>query len=252
MLLLVAYFLHFALPSLAGGFNVDEMTNLYVQWYLGMVKSLWTDVCFWEGHGCPGGPLYYLSLYHFFSLDSFPYRVVQIGILTTSIPMVYYLASLLFRSRSIAFLGVLAFCYHAQLAAFSVHWFVHLRRVMRLLLFSRIGLLHLQSGERTRPAASASSCVSVAIHLRVELERNGSHTSGDRFDIRGLEMSSFRRVEAARSEQLAFCDSRRARRPPYGSVYLRQDDEPSYPSNTLSVSTPVFMAQFRNKQRPVR
>ena len=59
-------------------------------------------------------------------------------------------------------------------------------------------------------------------------------------------MSSFRRVEAARSEQLAFCDSRRARRPPYGSVYLRQDDEPSYPSNTLSVSTLVFMAQFRN------
>ena len=119
VLLLVAYFLHFALPSLTGGFNLDEMTNLYVHWYLGMLKSLWADICFWEGnyrHFRPGGALYYLPLYHFFSLDPFPYRVVQIGMLTISIPMVYYLALLLFRSRSIAFLGVLAFCYHAQLA----------------------------------------------------------------------------------------------------------------------------------------
>ena len=60
VLLLVAYFLHFALPSLAGGFNLDEMTNLYNHWYLGMLKSLWADVCFWEGnyrHGLLAGLL---------------------------------------------------------------------------------------------------------------------------------------------------------------------------------------------------
>jgi hypothetical protein len=30
VLVLVAYFLHFAVPSLAGGFNEDEMTNIYI------------------------------------------------------------------------------------------------------------------------------------------------------------------------------------------------------------------------------
>src|SRR5215472_9903741 len=116
VLLLLAYFLHFALPALSGGFNVDEMTNLYVHWRLGMLKSLWANVCFWKGTGRPAGALYYLPLYHLFGLNPLPYRVVQIGILAASIPMVYYLASLLFSSRSITFLGVLAFCYHAQLA----------------------------------------------------------------------------------------------------------------------------------------
>ena len=116
VLLLLAYFLHFALPALSGGFNVDEMTNLYVHWRLGMLKSLWANVYFWKGAGRPAGALYYLPLYHLFGLNPRPYRVVQIGILAASIPMVYYLASLLFSSRSITFLGVLAFCYHAQLA----------------------------------------------------------------------------------------------------------------------------------------
>src|ERR1700741_226034 len=93
--LLVAYFLHFALPSLSGGFNVDEMTNLYVHWSPGMLKSLWDNVCFWKGYYRPAGALYYLPLYHFFSLNPHPYRVVQVAILSASIPIVYYLALLL-------------------------------------------------------------------------------------------------------------------------------------------------------------
>lgn len=114
--LLIAYFLHFALPSLSGGFNVDEMTNLYVHWRPGMLKSLWDNVCFWKGYGRPAGALYYLPLYHFFSLNPQPYRVVQVAILAASIPIVYYLAWLLASSRSVAFLAVLAFCYHPHLA----------------------------------------------------------------------------------------------------------------------------------------
>jgi len=114
--ILVLYFLHFALPSLAGGFNEDEMMNMYVYWFSGAFKSLWANVCFWTGSGRPGGALYYLPIYHFFSLNPQPYRIVQISILTASIPMLYYLARLLASSRSVAFLGVLAFCYHAQLA----------------------------------------------------------------------------------------------------------------------------------------
>jgi hypothetical protein len=113
---IVAYFLHFALPSLAGGFNEDEMLNMYVYWRQGALESLWSNICFWNGIGRPAGALYYLPLYHFFSLNPRPYRIVQLAILGTSIPILYYLARLLASSRSVAFLAILALCYHAQLA----------------------------------------------------------------------------------------------------------------------------------------
>jgi hypothetical protein len=92
---LVLYFLHFALPSLAGGFNEDEMTGMYAYWRPGALKLLWANICFWKGFGRPAGALYYLSLYHFFALNPQPYRVVQVSILAALIPMLYYLARLL-------------------------------------------------------------------------------------------------------------------------------------------------------------
>jgi len=49
VLVLIAYFLHFAVPSLAGGFNDDEMMNIYAYWRLGALKSLWANICFWKG-----------------------------------------------------------------------------------------------------------------------------------------------------------------------------------------------------------
>jgi hypothetical protein len=116
VIVIVAYFLHFALPSLAGGFNEDEMMNLYSYWRPGALESLWANISFWKGFGRPAGALYYLPLYHFFSLNPQPYRLVQVGILTLSFPVVYYLARLLASSRSVAFLAVLALCCHAALA----------------------------------------------------------------------------------------------------------------------------------------
>jgi hypothetical protein len=116
VLVLIAYFLHFALPSLAGGFNDDEMMNIHDYWRPGASKSLWANIYFWKAIGRPAGALYYLPLYHFFSLDPQPYRIVQVSILAASIPMVYYLARLLAACRSVAFLAVLTLCYHAQLA----------------------------------------------------------------------------------------------------------------------------------------
>jgi len=116
VIILIAYFLHFALPALGGAFSEDEMMSVYIHWFTGTLKSLWENVCFWKGIGRPGGALYYLPLYHFFRLNPQPYRIAQISVLAASIPMVYHLARLLASSRSVAFLGVLAFCYHAQLA----------------------------------------------------------------------------------------------------------------------------------------
>src|SRR5437899_1069214 len=128
--ILIAYFLHFALPALRGGFREDEMMNMGICWCAGALKSLLENVAFWKLFVCPGGALYdlplylyrpagafyYLPLYHFFDLDPLPYRIVQISILDSSIPLIYYLSRRLTSSGSIAFLAVLALCYHPRLA----------------------------------------------------------------------------------------------------------------------------------------
>jgi hypothetical protein len=116
ILLLVAYFLHFALPALRGGFRGDEMMNMAIYWKGGMLKSLWANVTFWTTFYRPAGALYYLPIYHFFALDPLPYRIVQISILAVSIPIIYGLSRCLTSSRSIAFLAVLALCYHPRVA----------------------------------------------------------------------------------------------------------------------------------------
>jgi hypothetical protein len=113
---LIAYFLHFALAARYGGFREDEMMNLWTYWYVGPVQSLFALAKFWTPNYRTGGAIYYLPLYHFFGLNPFPYRVVQISILALSIPIAYYLARLLASSRSVAFLAVLAFCYHPYVA----------------------------------------------------------------------------------------------------------------------------------------
>ena len=116
VIVIVAYFLHFALPALAGGFPGHDMLNMYIYWLPGMLKSLWANICFWTSFYRPGGALYYLPLYHLFGLNPQPYRIIQISILAASIPVAYYLGRLLAASQPVAFLGVLAFSYHAQSA----------------------------------------------------------------------------------------------------------------------------------------
>ena len=118
VIILVAYFLHFALPAVGGGFSEDDLSALYSYWFSGTLgKMLWENISFWKGIGRPAGGLYYLPLSHLFRVNPQPYRIVQISILAAVIPMVYYLARFLASSRSVAFLAVLAFCYHAQLAS---------------------------------------------------------------------------------------------------------------------------------------
>jgi hypothetical protein len=113
---LIGYFLHFALPAVNGGFAQDEPMNMYFYWYPGVSKCLWANVWFWTNFYRPAGALYYLPLYHFFALNPEPYRIVQIGIVAASIPIIYWLCRLLTTSRWVAFLGAMIVCYHADLA----------------------------------------------------------------------------------------------------------------------------------------
>jgi hypothetical protein len=115
--LLLAYFLHFALPALGAGFGDDEMMNLYLYWLAGPFKLIQANLCFWSTFPRPAGALYYLPLYHFFSLDPLPYRIVQISILAATIPIFFCLTKLLSGSRAVAFLVALAMCYHGQMGS---------------------------------------------------------------------------------------------------------------------------------------
>ena len=113
---LMGYFLHFAVPSWKGGFSQDEMMNMYFYWHPGILRCLWANICFWTDFYRPAGALYYLPLYHLFSLNPEPYRVLQVGIVAASIPIVYWLSRLFVASRSVAFLAALVVSYHADLA----------------------------------------------------------------------------------------------------------------------------------------
>ncbi len=90
--------------------------NMYFYWHPGILKCLWANVCFWTDFYRPAGALYYLPLYHFFSLNPEPYRIVQVCIVAASIPIIYWLCRLLITSRSVAFLGAIVVSYHADLA----------------------------------------------------------------------------------------------------------------------------------------
>jgi len=171
VVILIAYFLHFALPARRGGFREDEMMNIWTYWYVGPVQSLFALAKFWTSNYRPGGALYYWPLYHFFGLNPLPYRIVQISILALGIPLAYCLARLLASSGSVAFLAVLAFCYHPYVAnlvfvgAFiydvlcglfylaALTYYIHIRekgadlRPLQLLLFLLLYICALNSKE---------------------------------------------------------------------------------------------------------
>src|SRR5215471_20121482 len=100
VVILIGYFLHFALPARHGGFREDEMMNLWTYWHLGTLQSVLGLAKLSTSYYRPGGALYYLPLYHFFGLNPLPYRIAQIGILAASIPLVYYLSRRLSSSCS--------------------------------------------------------------------------------------------------------------------------------------------------------
>src|SRR5438045_4272422 len=104
---LIAYFLHFALPALRGGFREDEMMNMGTCSCAGALKSLLANLVFWKlflCSGCalydfylyrPGGAFYYFLIYYFFDFDPLLYRIDQICLLVGSFVLLYVLSCML-------------------------------------------------------------------------------------------------------------------------------------------------------------
>jgi hypothetical protein len=162
---LIAYFLHFALAALRGGFREDEMMNLYVYWHAGALKSLWANVSFWTPFYRPGGALYYLPLYSFYGLNPQPYRITQIIILAASIPILYHFV--LSRSNGQS----------------RIRRCLHLRCIMRFFLLRGTDVLYSHSRERNAAATRAITGISGVVHLRVELQGDGGQPSPNHFNL---------------------------------------------------------------------
>src|SRR5207244_13407788 len=81
--LLLAYFLHFALPALRAGFGEDEMMNLYFYWFPGAFRSIRANFCFWSISypQRPASARSYLPLSHFFLPAPLPLRILLSGLL---------------------------------------------------------------------------------------------------------------------------------------------------------------------------
>src|SRR5207247_9525031 len=71
---LSAYFLHFALPALRGGFREDEMMNMGTCSCAGALKSILANLVFWKLFLCSACALYHFALYHLG--DAFSYLLL--------------------------------------------------------------------------------------------------------------------------------------------------------------------------------
>jgi hypothetical protein len=146
--LLIAYFLHFALPALSGGFGEDEMMNLYLYWLPGAFKSMQANLCFWSTFPRPAGALYYLPLYHFFSLNPLPYRIVQVSILAATIPIFFCFAQLLSWVPCGGVSGRAGNVLSRRNGHAGIYRLFHLRRAVWFLLFRGADCLCLYPRER--------------------------------------------------------------------------------------------------------
>ena len=194
VVVLIAYFLHFALPALRGGFREDEMMNMGICWCAGALKSLWQTSCsgsYFFVPGCalydlplylyrPGGALYYLPLYHFFDLNPLPYRIVQISILVASIPLVYYLPASDLYVLSRLFWLSLSLLPPAACRPRVRRWHLFISVLCGFFYFAALAYYVPYPRERGLPTGRAMPGVSGPLCYGAKLQGNGSYPSRDR------------------------------------------------------------------------
>src|SRR6266496_1008168 len=164
VVLLIAYFLHFALQSLPAHFRGDDMMNMFNYWSIGPLKAIRANLFFWTSFGRPLAALYYLPLHHFFDLHPKPYRVVTITLVGAGIPIAYLLARLLGASRSVAFLALVPCCYHPRLASL-VFIDAYIYDVLCSLLYLAALACYVSIREKGQPLRPLQLCGCLVLYL---------------------------------------------------------------------------------------
>ena len=224
------------------------MMNLYLYWLAGAFKSIPGKPLFLVNFPRPAGALYYLPLYHFFSLNPLPYRIVQVSILAATIPIFFWLARLLSGSGAVAFLVALAMCYHGQMARLVFYRLFHLRRAVWFFLFRGADLLRSCSRERPDASSGPTGDFSHALRLRAELKGNGSELAADCVYLRSSHMSTAGRLERFRAPELVYGDSGVRRCARDGNLHLREIKWPLFAGASPGVSTGLLLASIHDNE----
>ncbi len=115
-LTVLAYFVHFAGPSLSGRFNADDPMNLYYYWSRGPWKLMLNLPLFFTTYQRPMGGVYFATLYGLFGLNPLPYHIVIVALLLVNTYLAYRFGRLITGSELCGGLAALMTAYHAEMA----------------------------------------------------------------------------------------------------------------------------------------
>ncbi|HXF27606.1 MAG TPA: hypothetical protein VN610_10040, partial [Bryobacteraceae bacterium] len=125
VLAIAVNFFWFTAGIFGSHFAPDEMMNMGWAWEAGIAKILANLAQFYTTFYRPTGALYYWTLHRLFGLNPVPYRVIDLAVLAFNVWLAYRLASVLSRSRSVAWLAAFLFSYHEKImiwAAYNGAW----------------------------------------------------------------------------------------------------------------------------------
>jgi len=115
VLAIAVNFFWFTAGIFGSHFAPDEMMNMGWAWEAGIAKILANLAQFYTTFYRPTGALYYWTLHRLFGLNPVPYRVIDLAVLAFHVWLAYRLASVLSRSRPVAWLAAFLFSYHEKI-----------------------------------------------------------------------------------------------------------------------------------------
>jgi hypothetical protein len=119
-IILLVYFLSYALSALRAHFAPDDMMNLAGYWSRGLWRTLADNLAFWSTAYRPRGGLYYLPLYRVFGLDPLPYRIAALALVVAGVWASYLVAARLAKSKAVGLAAAILCCAHRRMA--DVYW----------------------------------------------------------------------------------------------------------------------------------
>jgi len=113
-IIVLAFFVKFACPGLAYGFNGDDPGNIYHHWTRSRELLIGLPV-FFNTYYRPMGGLYFAALYYLFGLNPLPYHIVLTSLLLLNTYLAYRAARLLSDSELVSGVTAVLMVYHVQM-----------------------------------------------------------------------------------------------------------------------------------------
>jgi len=115
--ILASLFVLFVADTYYGGFNEDDLMNLYRAWERGLSGNLIDTVVFFRFSPTfrPVGALLYERIFAFGGFHPLPFRMICLALLLSNLALTYYWASLLSGSRAAGLITTALLTYHGEM-----------------------------------------------------------------------------------------------------------------------------------------